>query len=440
MRRTLRSPIVHRPTPLNATDALPHTNFGDELILGATCGFLNGTGYLDERMLPGSNMLRHKLPPVKLRNSASAPALRDPELSILAEMKAVEGVLGPRGARLAGRLRENNSREKVDVAFAEGDMKALRAAVRAAHWGSRLHKDPHVQQVNAVISKYDKCLIECRDGLAEGDMIRVQVAMDLLNDLAESGLGPRKLENPILMNAKAALDKWAPYRPYLHKLGRARLAGPRPFAQYWLVLVEGTLLSPELEAAATSDLARFGQAGAAALEEAMAVPTVRFHYPTVPWPRKNPLPQQVISRLTKIGIDVTELKMRLVRERDGQSYPERDSPASVLVFGAQSALISLSEAMADFPGEPNVLGQAAVHDTPEMQTQRMAAHRQRLEAARRALDDEEAIAALGSTESSLVLSSTGSIRSDLKAKRLRLRQSPPDKGPWHAPNMFTKTF
>ena len=35
------------------------------------------------------------------------------------------------------------------------------------------------------------------------------------------------------------------------------------------------MLSPELEASATADLARFGQAGVEALEEALAVPEVR---------------------------------------------------------------------------------------------------------------------------------------------------------------------
>ena len=49
------------PPSVNYSDAPPHTNFADEQVLGGTCGFLNG--YLDERLLPGSNVLRHKLPP-----------------------------------------------------------------------------------------------------------------------------------------------------------------------------------------------------------------------------------------------------------------------------------------------------------------------------------------------------------------------------------------
>lgn len=382
--------ILRKPTQVNWSDAPAHTNFADEQILGSTCGYLNGSGYLDERRLPGSNVLRHQLPPVRLRSSASAPGLRDPELQILSDMKALEGVCGPKGVRLVGRLRESVSREKVDVAFAEGDMKALRAAARSAHWGSRLHKDAQVQRVMAVISKYDKCVVECRNGLAQGDMIQLQLAMDHLGDLDALGLGPRKMENSILLSAKDALDKWAPYRPYLHKMERLQLAGPRPFAQYYLGLVEGNLLSAELEAGATKDLARFGEAGVAALEEVLLVPEFRWHY-NVPWSQKNIMPQQVRGRLAFMGIDVTDLKFRLVRERTAQDWPEPDAPASIVVSGPCSALQAISDAVAGCSDEPRAGGHPAVPDTSEQRSQRAAAHRSRLEAARRALEDAEAL-------------------------------------------------
>lgn len=439
----VRSPIIQKPTKVNATYAPPHTNFADEQILGQTCGFLNGTGYLDERLLPGSNVLRHKLPPVKLRRTTSAPGLREDDFQILAQMKAVEGVLGAKGGRLVGRLRENVVREKVDVAFAEGDMKALRGAVRAAEYGSKLHKDPQVQRVKAIVRKYEKCLIECRDGLAKSDMIRVQMAMDQLAELAEQGLGPRKMDNPILMDAHTALSKWAPFRPYLHKMGMMLLAGPRPYAQYWMVVVEGTLLSAELEASATSDLARFGQAGAEALEEALAVPTLRFHY-DVPWLQKNPLPQQVRASLAKLGMDVVGLNMRIVRERAAEGWPQPDSTASVVISGPAHMLRAISELVAGNPGEPLAAGRPAVSDTTEKHNMRLANHRKRLGGAMMALEDAEAAAALDSQGPSLVLSeggvSGGSMGSRSSLRARRLKQDPPTRGPWNGPNMFTKTF
>lgn len=440
---SVRSPIVHKPTRANATGESLHSNFANETLLGSTCGFLKGTGYLDERMLAGSNVLRHKLPPVKLRRSVSSPAVREAELQVLAEMKALEGVLGTKGVRLVGKLREHVSREKVDVAFAAGDMPALRAAFRGAHWGSRLQKDPNMLRVSAVVSKYDKCLIECRDGLEEGDMIRVQLGMDHLAELSEQGLGPRMMEHPILASARSAFDRWAPYRPYLHKLGRMQLAGARPFAQYWLVLVEGTLLSEELEAGATADLVRFGPAGAEALEEALAVPELRYHY-DVPWPQKNPLPQMVRSRLAKFGIDVAALKLRVVRERDAAGWPEPNAPTSVVVTGPVEVLHSM-EAIADMPGEPAAGRYPAVPDTAEQHAQRAATHRMRLTAARPAVEAADAAAAVDANASSgagsmrsgpsfSLSSGAGSMHSGpSRARKTGSRRPPPS-------DMFTKTF
>jgi len=428
---SVKTPIVHRPTKADAIGETLHTNFADENFLASSCGFLNG--YLDERLMAGSNVLRHKLPPVTLRRSASEPGKRDPEFRILSEMKAFEGVLGVKGARLVGKMRENLSREKVDVAFAAGDMKALRAAVRSAQFGSRLEKDPQVRHVAAVIAKYDKCLIEFRDGLAERDMIRVQLAMHHLEQLAEQGLGARVMENSFVVNARAALDKWAPYRPYLHKLAKMRLAGPRPLAQYWLVLVEGTLLSPELEASATADLARFGQAGVEALEEALAVPEVRFHY-DVPWPKKNHLPQYVRGRITKLEIDVSACNLHFARERDAEGWPQADAPTSIVVSGPSLVLTAI-ERLADLPGGEPLCGlQRATPDTPEQRGQRAAAHRKRLAAALSILPEEEYVAALDSPGASM--SGGGSIRSNLKAKRSNLKALVPSRGPWYAPNCY----
>lgn len=385
--RNVRSPVIHKPTRANSTGEHFHTNFASDQVLGTTCGFLKGTGYLDQSLLPGSNVLRHKLPPVRLQRSASSPAQRDADLKFLSEMKALEGGMGQKGIRLIGKIRERAAREKLDAACTEGDMKAVRAAVRGAHWGPKLHKDVRVQGVSAAVAKYDKCLIECRDGLANRDMIRVQLAMDHLEELTFQGLGPRIMEHPILMDAAAALRKWAPFRPYLHKLGMMLLAGPRPFAHYWLVLVEGTLLSAELEAQATADLARFGVAGLDALEEALAMTEVRYHY-DVPWPLKNPLPQQVRGRLAMLGVDVSALKIRVVRERDAQGWPEPDAPVSVVVTGPTDVVRAIEEFTGE-QGEPMAAGRPAGLDTPEQRDQRAAAHRQRVADARSALEGLE---------------------------------------------------
>lgn len=439
--RSVRSPVVHKPTKANATGDTLHSNFADESFLGSTCGFLTGTGYLDERLMPGSNVLRHKLPPVKLRHCASSPHHRDADFRLMSEMKAFEGVYGPKGVRLVGRVRESISRDKMGTAFAEGDMNVLRAAVRGAHFGSRLHKDPQVEIVNSAISKYDKCLIECREGLAERDMIRLQLAMDHMYELSEQGLGPRVMENPILISARDALSKWAPYRPYLNKLGTLLLAGPRRYVQYWLVVIEGALLNAELEAAATADLARFGQAGATALEEALAVPDIRYHY-DLPWScrEKNALPLQVRSRLAVLGIDITALKMRVVVERDALGYPALDAPTSVVVTGPTEAMNAMA-ALTGVPNEPMVCNLPATADSPQRRAQRGAAHQQRLAAARSALEDAQDTAAVSSPGAFVEnAGGTGSIRSEMKARRSSQRHELPSSGPWFGQNMFTKTL
>jgi hypothetical protein len=366
-----------------------------------------------------------------MQRSASSPAQRDADLQALSDMKAFEGVFGSKGVRLVGRLRENSSREKVNVAFNEGDMKALRAAIRGAQFGSRLEKDPLVQRASAVVSKYDKCLIECRDGMAAQDMVRVQLAFDHLDEIAAQGLGPCMMENPLIVDARAALTKWAPYRPYLLKLKSMLIAGPRPYAQYWLALVEGTMLSPELEANATSDLALFAQDGVQALEEALSMQEVRFHY-DVPWHQKNALPLQVRGSLARLDIDITDLKIRAVRERDTAGWPEDDVPASVVVTGPSLVLDAILEMAESHPGEPLVVNHEAKLDSGKQRIQRAAAHRRRLEAARLSLEDAQAAAALNNAGDS--------VRSVLKARRSNQRHMLPTRGPWYGTKMFTKTM
>merc|ERR1719253_2271735 len=119
-----------------------------------------------------------------------------------------------------------------------------------------------MQRMRSVVSKYEKAVTECKCGLEDGDMIKLQLAMDAIEELKEMGVGPRILEDSTLQRAKSDLEKWAPYRVYLHRLGQYLQEGPMAYTMYWLVLVEGELLSRDLETAATVDLARLGQEGA----------------------------------------------------------------------------------------------------------------------------------------------------------------------------------
>jgi hypothetical protein len=459
--RGVQSPVRFKPTKANSTGDHFHTNFADEQFLATTCGFLGatrdfpkGTGYLDERLLPGSHVLRHKLPKVKLQRSASSPARHDDHIQFLSDMKAMEGVMGAKGVRLITNMRARAAEEKIDAAFAQGDMKALRAAARGGLWGSRLHKDLTVQYVNRLIAKYDKCLIECRDGLAAHDMVRVQLGMDHVGDLSAEGLGPRLMDHPILVEARSELDKWAPYRPYLHKLGIMLQAGPRPYAQYWLVAVEGNLLSAELEFQATADLINFGQAGVDALEEVLALPEIRYHF-KLPWNEKNPLPQQVRSRLAFYGVEVNSLKMRTARDRDDEGSEEAEATSLVVkLTGPDEILSHLEEISANKPDEPLAAGCPAELDIPQRREKRAAAHRRRLLNVRSELQRRANEAVLAQqTQQELaggcmfertlkpgetaarpkMAATTGNM-----ARRKRFKDQPPSKGPYYGANMFTK--
>merc|ERR1712232_1403460 len=125
-------------------------------------------------------------------------------------------------------------------------------------------------------------------------------------------------------------------------------------AQYWLVVVEGNLLSAELEFQATADLSNLGQAGVDALEDVMELPEIRYHS-KVPWNEKNPLPQQVRSRLAFYGVEVKSLKMRLARDRDAEGSTELEA-TSLVITGPDEILSQLEQISANKPDEPLAAG------------------------------------------------------------------------------------
>jgi hypothetical protein len=401
---------------------------------------------------------------VKLRRSQSEPGKRQDEDDILTFLRADAFSYGAKGASLAAGVRAHIAREKLARALKEGNMVALRGAVRTAQWGSKLHSDPTVKQAHAIVSKYDKIVRECKSSLTSADanmmnMIRLQTAMDDMNRLVEhNNLGPQAMEHPVLAAAREELAKMAPFRPYLYKLEQSWYKGAEHYAMYWLVVYEGMLLSAELETKATSNLSILGAVGEQAFEKALKRPELRYHY-RVAWSetvRRNALPQQVLAQIARFGFDVGPLKTRLAKDRKIAAAEFPEEMASVVIMGPDALLEQIRQFVEGRAGEPRAGAVAEIEafpDTKNLRELRVKGHRDLMNASKDKMLWEAGSkppTASGSRPTSkpttlgddLIPSSTPQFDATNKTyfeKTLKPKAESPAKGPWYGSLMFTAT-
>lgn len=294
----------------------------------------------------------------------------------LTEMKALEGCMGVKGSSLLASLESKTTKARLAAAIEDGEPKELRKAIRHAVCRAKLGADPDVQRAQATLSRLEKCCRECRDGFAEGNMLKLHRAV---SDVEKLGLGYRVFEDPLLSQARERYYGWKFYMPYLRKLDHALHEGPLECCIAWVEAVEGSILSAEWEDAATAELA--GLPGAEeALEEVLSQPRLRLFYPAASFRERNRLLALTQSRLSELGIEVLELRLRAARIDIGDGG---DEGVAVVVEGSRAAVEDALRVLREQGGrgEPVAMGHEATLEDDSKCKARLDALRSRLASA-----------------------------------------------------------
>jgi len=272
----------------------------------------------------------------------------------LTEMKALEGRMGAKGSSLLAGLESKTTKARLTAAIEDGEPKEFRKAIRHATCRAKLGADPDVRHAQAMLSRLEKCCRECRDGFAEGNMLKLHRAV---SDVEKLGLGPRVFEDPLLSQARERYYGWKFYMPYLRKLDHALQAGSLEYCVAWVEAVEGSILSAEWEDSATAELAKLLGAQEA-LEEVLSRPRFRLLYPAASYKERNRLLALAQSRLSELGIEVLELRLRAARVDVGNRDAEG---VAIVVEGSLDAMEDALRVLREEGrrGEPVAMGHEA---------------------------------------------------------------------------------
>jgi len=169
--------------------------------------------------------------------------------------------------------------------------------------------------------------------------------------------------------------------PYMRKLDHALRGGPQEACFAWLEAVEGSLLSAEWEDAATMEVAKLPCA-AEALEEVLCRPRFRLFYYAASFRERNRLLALVQRRLSELGVEVLELRLRAGRAVLGDGTTD-DEGVAVVVEGPGDAVEGLRRLLAERAGrgEPVAMGQEATLEEDGEREARADALRSRLASA-----------------------------------------------------------
>lgn len=278
-------------------------------------------------------------------------AWRKQAQGILLEERAHEGSMGVKVCGFHAKLQAQSARERLADALEDGEPRELRKAVRHATARARMGDEPAVQRAQATLCKLEKAARECRDGIAQGNLLTMQRGVAAATQL---GIGPRAFEDPCLAQARREVANWSLYVTYLRGLDASLQEGVRPACERWVMAVEGGLLSPEFEELATAQLAQLPGADSA-LEEVLGRPQLRLQY-AAPWKGRQRLVAMVQRRLSELGVRVQDLTFRPARVQPQGSAPStastikagiRRESTSSIVAGRMTAAAALAAAARD---------------------------------------------------------------------------------------------
>jgi len=340
---------------------------------------------------------KHWLPPVSaLRRSASMPGSpaatssksslqprdatathwRQEAQSYLLSANALEGGLGQRACAMASTLVARSASEQLETAMSVGEPRVIRQGVRYAICRGKLAGDPLVRRAQAMLAEFEKTAWLCRDGIAEGNMLKLQRGVRSAAQL------PLKVaSDPCIREARDAVAIWAPLEPYLRRLDNCLHEGVRKATLEWVHTLEARVLNPTWEDAATRELARLSDCSEA-LEQVLTVPSVRLCYACAPWRDRNRLIAMAQRRLSELGLDPTSLRMRSARCAASPGAPIEDGPSDALgvaiaVEGTDVDLARLKAINLD-QQEPTALGWTPSLESNECRGLRLEDLRRRL--------------------------------------------------------------
>jgi hypothetical protein len=283
-------------------------------------------------------------------------------------------------------LSERVSWQELQGSVNDGSLDLVRSNlhwVAQSHGGTLPDNDPEIDDAKDSVHQADHCILQCRDGLRDGDLRKLLKTVDRA---ARLPLGAGLWEHPCLAQAREQIETWRRFKPFLSRLSSASQDGVAAQCACWADIVDRCQLNPQYE---RHTLARFAGLPQArdCLEDALERGEIRILF-EVPWADRAPLLIGARSKLAEIAAQVLgkwPLAAKLVDGLD--MYVTRGCeaigrPSALVMLGPAADLTEVRDVLGRVEGGLKVAKMPGEAESLEQRADRIAAVLAGLEAAR----------------------------------------------------------